>query len=256
MKGLEHLTGEGRKGFLEVLREGGKHLKLTLSVHDFYRCFGLPNRWLIHHHPRCLEHKRRTPRKCALHCGGVVHGDCAVRSDAHRDTCTFGVEQWVVSLRFGGSPVGVLYAAPESPEAFEEPQRRLIIEALAARLEKIIAQDQIGRPGRTGVEGEIVDFLQVNLRHPIRLKDLAEHLHRSPSRTSHLVVERFHKTFRQMLLEMRLEEAALRLRSEGMSIRDIAHDLCFSDQSHFQRTFRKRFGTTPLKFRGKDTVEV
>ena len=48
---------------------------------------------------------------------------------------------------------------------------------------------------------------------------------------------------------MRLEQAEFRLRTTAQTVTEIANATGFCDSSHFIRTFRKKFGTTPVIFR-------
>lgn len=61
-------------------------------------------------------------------------------------------------------------------------------------------------------------------------------------------------TFSRYLLELRLAEAHRRLASPAgihRSIASIAYDVGFSDLSHFNRTFKRRFGARPSEVRGE-----
>lgn len=57
------------------------------------------------------------------------------------------------------------------------------------------------------------------------------------------------KTIREYDTQCRIKEAKVLLRRTDMPLKDIAQRLCFSDQSHFQRVFRRETGVTPQKFR-------
>ncbi len=53
----------------------------------------------------------------------------------------------------------------------------------------------------------------------------------------------------QYLMRVRLREAAMRLATERAKVLDIALDCGFGDVSNFNRTFRREFGVSPLRFR-------
>lgn len=58
--------------------------------------------------------------------------------------------------------------------------------------------------------------------------------------------------FAERVMELRLERARAMLadrRHDRLKVIDIAHDCGFSDVSHFNRCFRRRFGVTPLDIR-------
>lgn len=72
------------------------------------------------------------------------------------------------------------------------------------------------------------------------------------ARYVHTLLEETGQSLSEHLLERRLDHAAAMLRSPGcdhMRISDIAHHVGFADLSHFNRSFRRRFGDTPSGFR-------
>lgn len=68
----------------------------------------------------------------------------------------------------------------------------------------------------------------------------------------HLLLERTGKSFSRHLLEARLQKAAVLLRDpqwRERRIGDIAAEAGFTDLSHFSRSFRRRYGSTPTLMR-------
>lgn len=71
-------------------------------------------------------------------------------------------------------------------------------------------------------------------------------------RTLHLRFAALGQSFGSWLLETRLEESSKALRDpvhESHSISEIAYGCGFNDLSHFNKSFRARFGMTPKEFR-------
>jgi AraC-like DNA-binding protein len=71
-------------------------------------------------------------------------------------------------------------------------------------------------------------------------------------RTVHLRFERIGQTFSRWLLENRLEACQKALRDPHqiiLSISEIAYRWGFNDLSHFNKTFRSRYGSTPREWR-------
>jgi AraC-like DNA-binding protein len=69
----------------------------------------------------------------------------------------------------------------------------------------------------------------------------------------HLLLEQSGQTFTQHVLQLRLEKAAKLLsddHTQNRKIAEIALEVGFTDLSHFNRAFRRRFGDTPSGFRG------
>ena len=53
----------------------------------------------------------------------------------------------------------------------------------------------------------------------------------------------------EFIMNCKLEEAKTLLEISDLSIGEISERLCFSNQSHFQRKFKERYGTTPRQHR-------
>jgi AraC-like DNA-binding protein len=76
------------------------------------------------------------------------------------------------------------------------------------------------------------------------------------TRYVHLLLEESGQTFSEYVLEKRLERVAKSLREPrraGQKIADIAYEAGFIDLSHFNRSFRRRFGETPTAMRTQAT---
>ena len=73
--------------------------------------------------------------------------------------------------------------------------------------------------------------------------------HRASTRTIQLLFERSDTTFSEFVLEQRLLRAARLLgdpRHRAGKISDVAYLAGFNDVSYFHRSFRRRFGMTPV----------
>jgi AraC-like DNA-binding protein len=94
----------------------------------------------------------------------------------------------------------------------------------------------------------IKDYCHAHLAQKISLDELA----------TLCKLERFHflKLFKQTvgmtphawLVRLRLERAATILHRTSQSIADVAQDVGFYDQSHFNRAFRRAFGVAPSRY--------
>lgn len=62
-------------------------------------------------------------------------------------------------------------------------------------------------------------------------------------------------TFEELLEDVRLRRALIRLRDPGCSVTDVAFDLGYSDAAHFTRAFKRWTGGTPRQYRD-DTAAV
>ncbi|WP_415911366.1 helix-turn-helix transcriptional regulator [Neptuniibacter sp. QD37_11] len=99
-------------------------------------------------------------------------------------------------------------------------------------------------------ELEIVNqFIDKHLDRQITVDDLAEEVGCSKFYFLREFKKMVGETPYQHLLNRRLDRAKTMLLSGHANIMSLALDLGFNDQSHFTRAFKKRFGTTPGKYR-------
>jgi transcriptional regulator GlxA family with amidase domain len=95
----------------------------------------------------------------------------------------------------------------------------------------------------------VLGYIQRHLHEPMPREMLAGLVHLSPSA--------FYRLFRDALGErpaayisrLRLERAQQLLTSGDLGVQEVAHRSGFADAFHFSRTFKGRFGHSPLEYR-------
>lgn len=96
---------------------------------------------------------------------------------------------------------------------------------------------------------ECLQYIRQNTHTPLRVEMLASHMHISKSQLD----RRFKKTLgfspSEFILHCKLKEAKNLLLSTNHPINEISQLLCFSSQSHFSNTFKKKYEMSPLEFR-------
>jgi AraC-like DNA-binding protein len=112
------------------------------------------------------------------------------------------------------------------------------------------------RSTRRGLYAAIVSFIEANLADPLlSAPTVAAHFGIS-IRYLHRVFEETDKTFGQIVLERRLLRCAKELdTSVDSRISDVAFRWGFGDISHFNRSFRQRFGSSPRAYRCRQRTE-
>lgn len=83
----------------------------------------------------------------------------------------------------------------------------------------------------------------------LSLADLARHVGMSKFRLSHRFREVLGVTFRDYLLQVRLERAKVLLVTGHRSITEVAHDVGFGDLPRFDKMFKRYTGVTPSAYR-------
>jgi AraC-like DNA-binding protein len=147
----------------------------------------------------------------------------------------------------------------ESPltELFNNHVFDLIAHALGAHGEarKIAEQRGIRHARRQSIMREI----ERNFAAPgLRASVVAARLGVTP-RYVHRLLEETGKTFSELILEQRLNRAMQLLTDSGRNhqrIAEIAYEAGFTDLSHFNRTFRRRFGENPSGARGAPRADI
>lgn len=94
----------------------------------------------------------------------------------------------------------------------------------------------------------VIDYLRSNLAERLTLQQLAEVAGLSPFHFLRSFQAQHHATPQQMLMALRLFEAKRRL-AAGEAPAQVAAATGMSDQAHLNRTFRRRYGVTPARYR-------
>jgi AraC family transcriptional regulator, positive regulator of tynA and feaB len=105
----------------------------------------------------------------------------------------------------------------------------------------------------------LLTFCRQNLYHPKLTPQFAAQHFDISVRTLHLRFKKFGQTFGKWLLEARLDASCKALRDskqQARSISEIAYCCGFNDLSHFNKTFRARFGVTPSQCRHELVPEL
>jgi len=80
---------------------------------------------------------------------------------------------------------------------------------------------------------------------------LALQIHKHPVHLAKAFRKAHGETIGECQRRLRLNKAELLLRKRNMALADIALQSGFSSQSHFSRSFKCAFGTTPSRYRAE-----
>lgn len=92
------------------------------------------------------------------------------------------------------------------------------------------------------------DYIQQHLAEPIGLRQLADAAGYSPYHSARMFKELTGKSPLRYLRDMRLSEAAFRLRDGNERVLDVALDYLFESHEGFTRAFTKAFGVAPARY--------
>lgn len=96
---------------------------------------------------------------------------------------------------------------------------------------------------------QLEDFLSRKFHLPITQQDLSEHMHLSRRQTSRILQKIYGKSFRSLLVEIRLQRAAQLLAETGLPVDQVAQRCGYTSLSGFYDAFRKTYGTTAGQYR-------
>jgi len=97
----------------------------------------------------------------------------------------------------------------------------------------------------------ILQYIKSHFSEPLTLKQLANYTQISPVYLSSLIKKETNMSLSEHINLVRIDESKKRLIYSNMSIQDIAFDVGYNHQSHFNFIFKKMEGITPLEYRKK-----
>ena len=259
-----------------------KAFNVSISLHDMRGTIchpggkpALPERHK-HRHPCCLlgrDVHSAWDEECFKTCFSKSEMDAAKDWRPFQKKCWKGLTELVVPLIAGNRHRLTIYAGAFRETGSQVPKRlarNKAYERLFDELPELPGRKRLAEMGRAisffgrGLLGYLYDidatpdisrgavvraFIDENAHRTLFLKDLAEHLHLSPSRTSHAVMENTGMSFQELLLKTRIERAVVLLERSRDSLSEIASRLGFKNEFYFNRAFKKLQGTPPGRFR-------
>lgn len=100
---------------------------------------------------------------------------------------------------------------------------------------------------------EITSYIRSHYTQKITLDEVAKHFFISPSHLSRIFKKLTGFHFQAYVQVIRVREAKKRLINSKQSVQAIAEQAGFGHISHFNKTFKKITGTTPLQYRKSNT---
>lgn len=93
-------------------------------------------------------------------------------------------------------------------------------------------------------------FVSDNIKRPFTLDEVARNAGRSKSTISHLFKRRYGVSFKEYVINAKLEEVERILRQvSGISVSEAALSAGYSNQAHFSRLFKKHRGISPSELK-------
>jgi YesN/AraC family two-component response regulator len=102
----------------------------------------------------------------------------------------------------------------------------------------------------------VFQFIETHYQQAINLNDVAQAAGYSPAYLTSLVQEHTGYTVKRWIVERRMAQARLFLRSSDQSIRQISEAVGYADAGYFTRQFRKFHGLSPQAWRQQSVAKL
>lgn len=100
----------------------------------------------------------------------------------------------------------------------------------------------------------LIDYVNQNYMHKIRLTDFAKSEQLSLNYMSSFIKETMNQSFQEYVNSVRFNAACKQISSGTDNLIDVCIDCGFSDYRYFSRTFRERLGMTPAEYQQQHPV--
>jgi AraC-like DNA-binding protein len=272
--------GDPAERIEQALRDCERSLGVSLTIHDHLGLFRdeqdrplLMGRHL-HRHRFCRLQRGQTVMRCVAHCEKRVHAQAARRRKPFCSVCWKGLAEIVIPLLHDGSHLATLYCGAwrkaGSRPRWQGMKRRVQLREAYRQVPCWEAENasaltrQLELWGRGLVEtvlalrlpldpedrqGRIRRFIARWAHEPLGLADLAEQLHLSISRTSHVVRQCCGESFQQLVMNERVARAKVLLQASSWSLEEISQRCGFTDAPYFSRVFKRSTGLSPGAWR-------
>ena len=136
------------------------------------------------------------------------------------------------------------------PPAYRVLARSLVTEVLLGTYQAGLAADAALPTAAYGLS-ELLDYIEANYSHALRLEDLAAMMETSPSHLSRLFTRQVGMPLFEYINRVRVRKASLLLRKTTMSVMEVAIDVGYNNVSFFNRYFRRIMRVSPREYRSR-----
>lgn len=134
---------------------------------------------------------------------------------------------------------------PQNAQLKQPDQHKLV--------QQLVDQHLVDFPTGHAAVTRSLNLLAQEYGKKITLEEMAGAAFVSPAHLSFLFRKHLGISFKQLLLQMRIEKSKRLLAERSdMQVTQISYEVGFHDLSHFERTFRKLVGIKPLQYRSKE----
>ena len=124
----------------------------------------------------------------------------------------------------------------------------ILLRYLSLENEELLRVGSVNASKDEGRKNEILSYVKSSYR-TASLGELSERLYLTPPYLSKIIKELFGKSFKELVVDERLEKARSAFLNTSLSVGDVIRSVGYENESYFHREFKKRYGMTPLSMR-------
>lgn len=263
-----------------------KQYNIFITLHDHLGALRLADSTVlrkdgnIHRASCCAFCRKYFSHKCIEHCRWQAMQEAARRQEPFLSRCYAGAVEIVMPVIVRNEHAATAFIGTfrydhwQIPENWSDARREAylnlpvwqeeragkllrILEMFCATALNFAENDRLAQQSLAGLPGEILKFFQTSLgSREVSLGDLAEKLHLSQSRTSHILQNEFHKSFSKLLAEARIARACKMLADTRLSLYSIATACGFRNVYYFARVFKQQTGIPPGQYRRQSSIDT
>lgn len=127
----------------------------------------------------------------------------------------------------------------------------MILNIIARNICNLYCDKQVQAEANKGRINDILTYIRREIYYPekIRIDSIASHLNISKNYISIFFKNHTGDSLQHYILNYRMTLAENRVRLSDFTISEIAHQLGFTDESHLNKQFKKKFGVNPGEYR-------
>ena len=135
-------------------------------------------------------------------------------------------------------------------------------ELLASLLKSVIIsivrqkreQEAVGNAKGAIVARRIIGYIQKNYNKPLKNEDIAEYFHFNASYLNRIFKAHTGFSVKTFIVDYRINQAMEMLRTQNISVSELALAVGFPDIPHFIKTFKAHTGQTPTEYRASNSL--
>jgi AraC-like DNA-binding protein len=158
------------------------------------------------------------------------------------------IPEGVIRDLAGTYDVEVLHAAYKELPLIPETRLSNVLHLFSTLVNYIVSQHLVTARLNAIVE-EILDYVSTHIDQPITLEEASERVHRSATTITHLFKKSLGKSFKQAVIDMKLERAEEYMRTRrGITVQEVARMVGYDDAYHFSNLFQKHRRCRPTTY--------